>query len=109
MSLLELIFHHLVLPFKIPDQREENLEVIEDDIVKRLIRAINTFESHSGENFAGTWRSLHQSLNICRKLNQGCLKKETLTEEFSRLRPKSLLILHIVEQNAAVLIRRRER
>ena len=109
MDLLESVFNHLVLPPKLPGQLDIDTEGIEHSILTRLIRACDTLYRLTGQEFAETWTSIRCSLTICLNITKGHLKKASMLQEFCRLQPKDLLILHVVEQNAALLIRRHVR
>lgn len=106
MDLLESVFNHLVPPPKLPGQLDIDTEGIEHSILTRLIRACDTLYRLTGEEFAETWTSIRCSLTVCLNITKGHLKKASMLQEFCRLQPKDLLILHVVEQNAALLIRR---
>jgi len=106
MDLLESVFNHLVLPPKLPGHRDIDIEGIEQSILTRLIRACDTLGKITGEQFRETWTSIRYSLRICLNINPGRLEKTSLMQEFYNLQRDCLLILHVVEQNAALLIRR---
>ena len=109
MTLLESVFNHLVLPPKVPGQLDTDTECIERSILTRLLHACDTIGKLTDQNYAETWASILRSLRVCLNVNQGRLDKTAMLKEFGNLHPKDLLILHVVEQNAAVLIRRRVR
>jgi hypothetical protein len=109
MDLLESVFNHLVLPPKVPGQRDTDTEGIERSILARFVRACDTISKFTGQEYAETWTSILRSLSTCLNINQGRLEKRAMLYEFGNIQPKELLILHVVEQNAAVLIRRRVR
>jgi len=109
MALLESVFNHLVLPPKLPGQLDTDKEDIESSILTRLIHACDTLGKLSGQEFTQTWASLLKSLRVCLNVNQGRLEKKSMLHEFCSLQPNDLLILHVVEQNAALLIRRHVR
>jgi hypothetical protein len=109
MALLESVFNHLVMPPKLPGQLDTDTEGIEHDILTRLIRACDTLGKFAGQEFAETWASLCHSLRVCLNVNQARLEKGLMLQEFYNLQPNNLLILHVVEQNAALLIRRHVR
>jgi hypothetical protein len=109
MALLERVFNHLVLPPKLPDRLDPNKDDIEHDILKRLIHACDTLSELSGQEFTQTWAPLYKSLRSCLRVNQGRLEKNSMLHEFDSLQHDDLLILHVVEQNAALLIRRHTR
>lgn len=106
MNSLESVFNHLVLPPKLPGQPDTDTPGIEHSILTRLIRACDTLNKLAGQGFAETWAPIRNSLYICLNLNQGRLEKASLLQEFRNLQPKVSLILHVVEQNAALIIRR---
>ncbi|OCK76192.1 hypothetical protein K432DRAFT_428888 [Lepidopterella palustris CBS 459.81] len=106
MALLESVFNHLVLPPKLPGQLDKDVEGIEHSILTRLIRACDTLGKLAGQEFAETWTSIRHSLRVCPNVNQGRLDKTLMLQEFCGLRLKDLLILHVVKQNAALLVRR---
>lgn len=106
MVLLESVFNHLVLPPKLPGHRDIDFEGIERSILTRLIGACDTLGKFTGQAFRGTWASVGYSLQICLNTNPGRLEKASVLQEFCNLQRNGLLILYVVEQNAALLIRR---
>lgn len=108
MASLESIFNHLVLPPKLPEQEDPDIEEIAASVAARLTQATDTLASFGGEH-AATWNSIGQSLRICRQLNAGRLDKSSLLHEFRNLDPDVPIILYVVEQNAAVIIRQQTR
>ena len=109
MALLESLFNHLVLPPKLPGQQDTNTELINEIILTRLINACNTLGKLTGEEFIDTWTSISHSLRLCLHLHQERLEKRSMLYEFCHLQPNHVLILYIVEQNAALLVRRQVR
>jgi hypothetical protein len=105
MALLESVFNHLVLPPKLPGQQDIDIEGIEQSILTRLIRTCDTLGKFTGQQFAETWASVRHSLRVCLNINPVRLEKALMLQEFCNLQRKDLLILHVVEQNAALLIR----
>ncbi|KAL6701246.1 hypothetical protein J3F84DRAFT_391848 [Trichoderma pleuroticola] len=105
MASLKPLIDHAVLPPKLPGKREEDYEALSHQLLKRFLHACETVESLASPPFADAFRSLSESLRACMNLNRGCLDRETLLKYFSQLQPNTVLICHVVEQNAAVLIR----
>ncbi|PTB55328.1 hypothetical protein M431DRAFT_83309 [Trichoderma harzianum CBS 226.95] len=105
MASLKPIIDHAVLPPKLPGEKEENYQEISDEILRRLIRACEKVESLASLPFADAFHSLSESLQTCMNLNQGRLDRDALLKHFSQLRPNTVLICYVVEQNAAVFIR----
>jgi hypothetical protein len=97
--------HAILLP-KVPGNKEENYEEISEDLLKRLLRACSLAEDLASQPHSEALRALSESLQICRVLNRGRLEKETMLQHFAQIKPQNVLILHVVEQNAAILIRR---
>ena len=106
MALLESVFNHLVLPPQLPGHRDVDLEGIEQSILTRLIRTCDTLGKLTGQHFKETWASVRFSLRICLNTNPGHLEKASVLQEFYNLQRNGLLILYVVEQNAALLVRR---
>ena len=106
MALLESVFNHLVLPPKLPEHRDIDFEGIEQSILTRLIRACDTLGKLTGEQLRETWASVRYVLRTCLNINRGRLEKASILQEFCNLQRNGLLILHVVEQSAALLIRR---
>lgn len=106
MASLETVYHHLVLPPKVPGGQDNDLESIQDAILGRLLVACHSLREITGSEFQGTWDSVVKSLEVCQKLNQGHLDKDKLAETFNTLGNGQMLILYVVQQNAALLIRR---
>ncbi|ROW07311.1 hypothetical protein VMCG_03763 [Cytospora schulzeri] len=106
MSLLEGVFNHLVLPPKLPGRQDPHLEDESQDFVKRLIKAIDTLSiAATNTHMVDALVSVRQSLRLCSVLNRGRLDKDALIAAFQKF-GKEQLILHVIEQNAAILIRR---
>jgi len=108
-SVLELVFNHLVLPPKLPGHQDTDIEGIERNILSRLVCACDTLKNSSGQQFGETWASVCYSLRICLNMNRGRLEKASVLHEFRTLQQDSPLILHVVEQNAALLIRHHQK
>jgi hypothetical protein len=111
MALLESLFNHLVLPPKLPGQQDTDTERINENILTRLIHSCDTLGKLAGQEFADAWASIRHSLRLCLHLHhhQGRLEKKSMLYEFRHLQINHLLILHIVEQNVALLVRRHVR
>jgi hypothetical protein len=109
MTSLESVFNHLVLPPNLPGRQDPDIEAVADSILTRLLRACDTLIKIPDGLFADTWASIRRTLCVCHELNGGRLEKTSLLREFRNLGLDHLLILHVVEQNAAVLIRRHVR
>ncbi|KAF2123668.1 hypothetical protein P153DRAFT_435751 [Dothidotthia symphoricarpi CBS 119687] len=107
MATLAHVFNHLVLPPQIPGEQDEDIERSSHDILVRLIRATSTLARLAGQNQTATWQPLRQSLRRCQSLHErGHLEKQSLISEFKNIQHDQPLVLHIIEQNAALIVRR---
>lgn len=106
--LLQAVFNHLVLPPQIPGGQDPDIEAVSYDVLTRMIRACATAEALVDSPWTEAFHSVRASLEACLILNSGRLDKSTMRTHFQGLQPNHMLILHVVEQNAAVLIRRQD-
>lgn len=101
---LEGVYNHLVLPPKLPGGQDPHLDEEAQDFVERLVSAVDTLDEATKEVYTGPLSTLRQSLRLCGHLNRGCLDKDTLATAFKEF-GDAPLILYVVEQNAALIIR----
>ncbi|TVY94359.1 hypothetical protein LAWI1_G000351 [Lachnellula willkommii] len=104
--MLELLVHHIALPPQLPQQQQRHvLNDIQNALVDRLLAATNTLTSLDSV----LWNCIRRSIQSCKSINSGgTINKTALLAAFRGLDNGSdeVLILHVAEQNAAVLIRR---
>ncbi|EGR48358.1 uncharacterized protein TRIREDRAFT_62633 [Trichoderma reesei QM6a] len=106
MASIRSIIEHAVLPPKIPGAKEDNYDAMSSEFLNRLEAACERVKGLASSPFADAFHSLSESLRACRALNQEGLDRVTLLEHFRTLGTNDVLICHVVEQNAAILIRR---
>ncbi|RDL37029.1 Uncharacterized protein BP5553_04462 [Venustampulla echinocandica] len=101
-AILEPLVNHLTLPARLPGQQDSRLYKIEQDLTSLLLDATKELQS------AGLLvDSLRQSLQTSRVINaSGRLLLSSLLTALRELPKSEFLVLHIVEQNAALVIRR---
>ncbi|KAJ4329353.1 hypothetical protein N0V84_000248 [Fusarium piperis] len=103
-SLIEDVFHHLVLPPKLPRKFDGNNAALTENLGKRL------HESLAILRFVGNpaiWDALDASLRATRDVNQGLLAGDDLRDGFRAVIESPIwLTLHVAQQNAALLIHR---
>lgn len=104
MATLDAVFNHMVLPPKLPGRQDSNLEDLSQDFLGRLLRSCKKLETFVPQRLRIAVSSLHDDLQLCRELNHGRLEKASLISALGKIEEQSL-ILHVVEQNAALLIR----
>lgn len=124
MTTLHAVVNHLVLPPNVPGKQEpdEELDAVSYDILARMINACKEVARFGNApscedsapscasltSFFEALQTLRTSLEACRALNFDYLDKNTLLEHFRALEADHTLtlILHVVKQNAAILMRR---
>lgn len=105
MASLESVFNHLVLPPKIPGRQDTDIEAIEQCILLRLKQACNTLHKFAGQDLQETWDSIDESLCACMNVSRCHYEWTSILKAFRNLQTKHFLILHMVEQNAALFLR----
>jgi hypothetical protein len=100
------VFNHLVLPPRLPHKQDTNIESIGDAIIVRLIQATSTLSRLVSREQTSPWHAIRQYLQRCQSLHvNGRLDKLSLILEFRNFNQERPLLLHIAEQNAALIIR----
>lgn len=100
------VFNHLVLPPQLPGKQDANVEGTGDAIVDRLIRASCTLSRLAGQEDASPWYTIRRYLRRYQSLHvHGRLEKLSLISKFRNFDQEQPLLLHIAEQNAALIIR----
>ncbi|MCJ1463509.1 hypothetical protein MMC07_002117 [Pseudocyphellaria aurata] len=106
-STLELLFNHVALPPRLPGKEDHRIEEVQCALTAGLLNASRELRDLVYKDYGDQWDSIYRSLQICKNMNAGGrLNKATLVTQFQALARKSLLILHVTEQNAGLLIRR---
>ena len=107
---LESILHHVALPPRLPDKQEPAIDEIELKLVERLTVSAKKLRDTLDEENRSIWDGIRRILLTCKALNAGRkLNRTSLLTEFRALDHQNLLILHLAEQNAGMLIKRRNR
>lgn len=105
--LLNALVNHIGLPPRLPGKQEEGIDEIEDALTVRLLNACRALRDLTEGELSQQWDRTRKILQICKVVNAGGkLDKASLLSEFQALERKDLLILHVTEQNAGLLIRR---
>jgi hypothetical protein len=105
---LESLFNHVALPPRLPGRLESEIDEIDDALTDRLLGSIRTFASRLPEShFSTVLQCLHRSLRISKGVNAGGkLTKNSLLAAMKELKGEEMIIIYIMEQNAALLLRR---
>nr|RBQ90595.1 hypothetical protein FVER53263_09945 [Fusarium verticillioides] len=104
--LLQAVFHHLVLPSKLPSKNDAGDNGLAYDLGSRLRRALAKFSDHQDQD---AWNVLVSSMEDTAFLNQGQLISHELLESFQGIasgKNNTWLALSVTQQNSALLIHR---
>ncbi|KAI1930837.1 hypothetical protein LOZ65_001413 [Ophidiomyces ophidiicola] len=100
------VFNHIVFPPKLPGQQDASPENVRENLTNRIIDATLILKNNSTAEFLPAWSLIEDSLNTFRQINDaGFVNQVELLDAFKLLQPHHAIILHIVDQNAGVLIR----
>ena len=107
--LLNLTFNHIAFPPQLPGKQDPRNEDVNGDLTRRLLDAVKVLGEHGQSETSTTWNIIDKSLTICTLVNEnGHVNKARLLKAFKDIQPDHAIILHIVEQNAGVMIRQSE-
>jgi hypothetical protein len=107
--MLDELFNHLVFPPRLPGAQSK-IAAVEKALLDRLQYTAAALHDQVPSQFRVSYEALQTSLQACRNIHiNRNLDRQTLTRELLKLQPNIVLILHITEQNAGVLIWRRSR
>lgn len=103
--LLNALVNHVGLPPHLPAKQEEEVYEIEDALTVRLLNACRALRDLTDGQLSQQWELFRKILQICKVVNAGGkLDRASLLSEFHSLERKDLLVLHVTEQNAGLLI-----
>jgi hypothetical protein len=106
--LLQAVFHHVVLPSKLPSKNDADNVGLACDLGSRLRRALAKF---SNDRDHDAWNIIVSSMKATAVLNQGLLIGHELLEAFQDIasgKKNIWLALFVTQQNSALLIHRNE-
>lgn len=103
--LLLQLYHHVILPRKVPSQEDKCLADIQDDLAARLCDAVKSVIQHAPLDDHSSLDALRLALSTCRTLNANrAINSDVLCKGLQQLSAKQALILHVTEQNAALFV-----
>lgn len=104
-EILDGLFHHVVLPARLPGKPEPNLVDIEQVLAQRLYQACCQLRDCPAHPSREIWDRVCRTFAYCGPMHSsGGLNKTSLLDAFSRLQPRDFLVLHIASQNAGLLV-----
>jgi hypothetical protein len=106
-TLLQQVSQHVVLPRDVPGREDGNLHQIDAELVRRLTDAVKQLTQHAPSEDFAKLDAVRLMLSTSGSLNiDGAIDKNLLVKELRHLEDRQALILHVTEQNAALLIYR---
>lgn len=106
-SFLESLVNHVALPQKIPGKQDSWIDKIEHELLDRLLDSTRTLRDLTEGDVSHRWERVRLIIQNCKASNAGNkLNKASLLTSFRNLDENDVLILHVNEQNAGLLIRR---
>lgn len=104
-SVLALTFNHVVLPPKLPGEKDIAAEDVNRDLTSRLLDALELLMGSSSDDVLPVLGFVQRSLRTCQLLNENeFVNKAVLLDAFQTLETQAI-ILRITEQNAGLIIR----
>lgn len=98
-------YHHAVLPRNVPSAENSELARVEAALLERLCGAAKEFAHHVPVEHHAAVDAVRLALSTCRTLNvDRTINKNVLAKELQQLGDGRLLILHVTQQNAALLV-----
>ncbi|KAK3347284.1 hypothetical protein B0T25DRAFT_614272 [Lasiosphaeria hispida] len=106
MDLLHSVYNHLVLPPKLPGHEDSAIQALSQNVLTRLTDACKRLVPLTPQPLSDAFRSLQSSLVASQEINSGFINKISTLQHFRHLDrvPNRVLIFHVVEQNAALLL-----
>ena len=103
---LRAVANHVVLPPDLPGGADKNLPQINGDLLRRTQDACTELKAVIKDEFQQELSLLESSLDYCYFTHTSAhLDSLQLQRAFRRLREGEVLIIHVNEQNAGVLVR----
>ncbi|KIX98277.1 uncharacterized protein Z520_05578 [Fonsecaea multimorphosa CBS 102226] len=105
-KLLRAVLNHVILPPDLPDKIDNNLDEINRDLLLRIQDACTELEAATKGKYGQELGLLQSSLDHCLSIHASVyLDTLQLQRAFRRLKAGEILIIHVSEQNAGLLIR----
>lgn len=106
-SILLSIFNHVVLPPELPGKEDAQSDIVEKELICRLMAAVTIMRTNSEQDLLSTWQMIENTLKASSLSNEnGICNKAVLIRVLKEISSDNALILRVREQNAGLLIRR---
>lgn len=105
-NLLRSVVNHIVLPPDLPGTTDPHLADVDQDLLLRVKDACCELRSLAKGLFEEPLDLLNSSLNHCQNIHHALhLDNHELQQAFRGLKEGEILIIHVYEQNAGLLVR----
>ncbi len=105
--LYESLIAHLALIPRPPGHQDARFDRVERAIIERVLDVTVKLCRLPDNPHVDVLESLRRSIDTCRRVNiNGRLTRLSLLAAFRDLEGKDMIIIHVAEQNAGLLIRR---
>lgn len=105
--LFDSLLNHLALNPRPPGHQDARLDTIDRAIIERVLDATIKLCRLPDNSHTNALESLRRSIDTCRRVNVGGrLTKFALVTAFRELNNQDMIIIHVGEQNAGLLIRK---
>jgi hypothetical protein len=104
--MLERVLKHVAFPPRLPDQQDSRVESVQHALVDSALKAC--VRMRDATQYSADFDCLRRSIQACKNVHlDGTISKLPLLTALRNLEAgrDEVLILHIAEQNAALLIR----
>jgi hypothetical protein len=103
---LRAVANHIILPPDLPGGVDKNLPEINGDLLQRAQDACTALKAAVKDEFQKELSLLESSLDYCYYVHTSAhLDSKQLQRAFRRLQDGEILIIHVNEQNAGLLVR----
>ncbi|KAF3941946.1 hypothetical protein ABW19_dt0206271 [Dactylella cylindrospora] len=103
----EILFNHILLPDQLPNKEDADVDAVGSDLVGMVVAAVVDLRQLVYDRYYRELSLIIQSLwNFKRSNSNGVLNRQVLLDQFSKLERHEQLVLHVTQQNAAILVRR---
>ncbi|KAL3452963.1 hypothetical protein BJX65DRAFT_302864 [Aspergillus insuetus] len=106
-SSLWSIFNHVVLPPKFPGKADAEEELMETDLIRRMLETVVILKENCELDLLSTWQMIANTLKLSSLANDGAIcYKPALIKAFKKISSESSVFIRVLEQNAGLLVRR---
>jgi hypothetical protein len=104
-DILDALYNHLILPPRLPAKEDGKVDQVEFQLMSRLLNTAHLVRDQTRHIYASQYDVIVRSLKSCCNMNANhTLNKRAMLHELAVLQSPGVLILHVAEQNAGLLI-----